>query len=150
MQYLVDRYDKNHSISYPAGSPEAVEVTNWLFFQNTGIGPMGGQLGHFLNYAPEKIPYAIERYRNEFLRLMKTLDDHLAPKGPGYLVGDRCTIADIAIWSWVAETGFLGIEAEEFQSVLAWKELMYSRPAVKRGADVPVKFAVKAAIEKHL
>lgn len=57
MQYLVDRYDKNHLISYPAGSREYIEMTNWLFFMNAGLGPMQGQANHFFRYAPENIPY---------------------------------------------------------------------------------------------
>lgn len=64
MQYLVQRYDKDHRLSFPPGSREHVEMINWLFFQNAGQGPMQGQSNHFTRYAPEKIEYGINRYVN--------------------------------------------------------------------------------------
>ncbi|MCJ1307044.1 hypothetical protein MMC25_000690 [Agyrium rufum] len=99
MQYLVERYDsEKHLISYPAGTREAYEVNNWLFFMNAGVGPMQGQSNHFFRYAPEKIKYGIDRYQNETRRLYKVLDTHLGKSSSSYIVGDRCTIADIAHW----------------------------------------------------
>lgn len=100
-QYLVEQYDPEHKISYPRGTREAYEVNNWLFFLNAGVGPMQGQANHFTRYAPEKIEYGINRYQNETRRLYSVLDTHLAKSASGYLVGDRCTIADIAHYGWI-------------------------------------------------
>lgn len=139
MQYLVDRYDPQHKLSYPPGSREAVEVASWLFFQNAGVGPMQGQANHFSRYAPEKIQYGIDRYRNETKRLYSTLDKHLAEKGTEYIVGDRCTIADIAHVGWAASADYAGVELGEFKALSAWLERMLKRPGVVRGRDVPEK-----------
>ncbi|RMX95001.1 hypothetical protein D0867_13649, partial [Hortaea werneckii] len=98
MQYLVARYDTSHTLSFPAGSREAVEMTNWLFFMNAGVGPMQGQANHFTRYAPEQIPYGVNRYQNETRRLYGVLDKHLADSKAEYLVGNKCSIADIAHW----------------------------------------------------
>jgi glutathione S-transferase len=106
MQYLVERYDTEHKISYPRGSREDIEVTNWLFFMNAGVGPMQGQANHFFRYAPEKIPYGINRYQNETRRLYKVLDKQLAQSKSGFLVGDRLTIADVSHFGWVAAAGW--------------------------------------------
>lgn len=100
-QYLVDEYDKEHKISYPRGTREYYETNNWLFFLNAGVGPMQGQSNHFTNYAPETIEYGINRYQNETRRLYGVLDKHLQKSSSGYLVGDRCTIADIAHIGWI-------------------------------------------------
>jgi glutathione S-transferase len=73
-------------------------MTNWLFFMNAGVGPMQGQANHFTRYAPEQIEYGINRYQNETRRLYGVLDKHLKDAGTEYLVGAKCTIADIAHW----------------------------------------------------
>ncbi|KAH0551430.1 hypothetical protein GP486_007356 [Trichoglossum hirsutum] len=137
LQYLVEQYDPDHKISYPRGSRETYEVNNWLFFQNAGVGPMQGQANHFARYAPEKIPYAISRYQNETKRLYGILDKHLAESKSEYLVGDRCTIADITHWGWVAGSGWAGIELSQFPALKAWMERMLARPGVERGRHVP-------------
>jgi glutathione S-transferase len=72
-----------------------------LFFLNSGIGPMQGQANHFHRYAPEKIEYGINRYQIETRRLYKVIDDHLETTKNSYLVGDKCTIADIAHFGWI-------------------------------------------------
>lgn len=100
-QYLVDEYDKEHKISYPRGTREYYETNNWLFFLNAGVGPMQGQSNHFTRYAPETIEYGINRYQNETRRLYGVLDTHLQKSSSRYLVGDRCTIADIAHVGWI-------------------------------------------------
>ncbi|EWG47314.1 glutathione S-transferase [Fusarium verticillioides 7600] len=102
LQYLVDRYDKDHKLSFPHGSAEHWEMTSWLMWQMGGLGPMQGQANHFKRYAPEKIEYGINRYTNETRRLYRTLDTHLAQTESGYIVGDKVTIADISIWGWVS------------------------------------------------
>ncbi|KAI9889256.1 MAG: hypothetical protein M1814_005631 [Vezdaea aestivalis] len=139
MQYLTNRYDTAHKLSYPAGSREDIQVTNWLFFQNAGVGPMQGQANHFKRYAPEKIQYGIDRYVNETKRLYQTLDTHLADTKKPYLVGDKCTIADIAHYGWVAGSRHLGIDLKEFPALDGWLERMRARPGVEKGRNVPTR-----------
>ncbi|CAK4031508.1 Disulfide-bond oxidoreductase [Lecanosticta acicola] len=155
MQYLVERYDNDHKISYPAGSREHIEMTNWLFFMNAGVGPMQGQSNHFTRYAPEQIPYGINRYQNETRRLYGVLDKHLKDSGNQYLVGNKCTIADIAHWGWVSAAGWAGIDIDEFPTLKAWEDRMWARPALQKGANVPDPYKMKEllsnkeAMEKH-
>ena len=106
------------------------ETLQWLAFQVAGVGPMFGQCGHFLGYAPRRIPYAIERYRNETLRLYGVLDRRLRVEE--YLAG-RYSIADVATWPWVAVRWLHRIDIEEFPQVKRWFEAIGRRPAVKRG-----------------
>ncbi|RYO79686.1 hypothetical protein DL766_008417 [Monosporascus sp. MC13-8B] len=133
MQYLVDRYDKDHKVSYPHGSREYYEVNNWM----GGLGPMQGQLNHFNRYAPEKIQYGIDRYRNETRRLYRTMETQLKSSTSGYLVGDRCTIADIACWGWVAAARWAGVDMAEFPVLNEWVKRMLARPGVEKGRHVP-------------
>ncbi|KAI9775222.1 MAG: hypothetical protein M1839_001340 [Geoglossum umbratile] len=137
LQYLVARYDPEHKISYPAGSREHYAVNSWLFFQNAGVGPMQGQAAHFTRYAPEKIQYGVDRYTNESRRLYGVLDKHLAQSASGYLVGDRCTIADISLWGWTASCAWCGINIDEFPALKAWRDRMLARPGVEKGRHVP-------------
>lgn len=154
MQYLVEQYDSvDHKISYPAGSRESYEVNNWLFFLNAGVGPMQGQANHFYRYAPEKIEYGISRYQNETRRLYGVLDKHLSTSSSGYLVGDKCTIADISHWGWIAAAGWAGIDINEFPHLKAWDDRMLVRPGVEKGRHVPsphrMKDMSKEEAEKH-
>ncbi|KAI9740624.1 MAG: hypothetical protein M1818_004588 [Claussenomyces sp. TS43310] len=142
-QYLVDQYDPEHKISYPKGTREYYEMINWLFFLNANIGPMQGQANHFTRYAPEHIPYGVTRYQNETRRLYGVLDKHLQTSKSGYLVGDRCTIADIAHWGPVAAAFWAGIEITEFPALQAWEDRMAERPGVKKGKDVPTPHIIK-------
>jgi GSH-dependent disulfide-bond oxidoreductase len=109
-------------------------ATEWLFFQMASIGPMLGQAGHFRNYAPEKIPYAIDRYTNEAKRLYGVLDRRLA--GHEYLA-DEFSVADIAVFPWLARPEFQGIDVGDHPNVARWREAIASRPAVQRGLLVP-------------
>ncbi|KAI9796961.1 MAG: hypothetical protein M1833_005907 [Piccolia ochrophora] len=142
-QYLVERYDKDHKISYPPDTREHYEVNNWLFFLNAGVGPMQGQTNHFVRYAPERIEYGVNRYTNETRRLYRVLDTHLKSSSSGYLVGDRCTIADIAHWGWIVGAGWAGVDIEEFPHLKAWEDRMLARPAVEKGRHVPDKHTMK-------
>ncbi|KAI5924392.1 glutathione S-transferase GstA [Camillea tinctor] len=139
LQYLVDRYDKDHKVSYPFGSREYYEVNSWLMWQMGGLGPMQGQLNHFNRYAPEKIPYGIDRYKNETRRLYKTLDTHLQNSTSGYIVGDRCTIADISCWGWIVVAKGSGVDINEFPTLAEWVQRMLKRPGVEKGRHVPSK-----------
>ncbi|KAK8041271.1 glutathione S-transferase-like protein [Apiospora phragmitis] len=145
MQYLVDRYDKDHRVSYPYGSREHWEVNNWLFWQMGGLGPMQGSviwerastLTKWLEYAPERIQYSIDRYRNETCRLFSVMDTQLQKSPSGYLVGDRCTVADISIWGWVAAAALTGADVTEFPALQEWRDKLLARPGVEKGRHVP-------------
>jgi len=139
LQYLVDRYDKDHKVSYPYGSREHWEVTSWLMWQMGGLGPMQGQANHFKRYAPEKIEYGINRYTNETRRLYRVMDTQLEKSTSGYLVGDRCTIADFASIGWVRSHGWAGVDIEEFPKLQEWIDRMQSRSGVQAGAEIPPK-----------
>ncbi|KAL7275417.1 Glutathione S-transferase 2 [Rhizina undulata] len=143
LQYLTETYDKEHKISYPHGTREYWEVQQWLFFQNAGVGPMQGQANHFFRYAPEKIPYGINRYITETKRLYSVLEKHLEKSTSGYLVGDRLTIADIAHYGWVYNAGWSGIDINEFPKLKAWEERLGERVGVQKGRDVPNKSNIK-------
>ena len=155
LEYLVEQYDKDHKVSYPAGSREAYEVRNWVYFQNAGLGPMQGQANHFNRYAPERIEYGVNRYVNETRRLYGTLDKHLASKGDGFFVGDHISIADITTIGWVMAAGWAGVEIDEFPHLKKWEEMMMGREGVERGRHVPSPHKIKelmkdkAAIEKQ-
>jgi GST-like protein len=108
-------------------------VLEWLMFQMGGIGPMFGQANHFRAYAPEKIPYAIDRYTNEAKRLYGVLDRRLADHD--YVAGDY-SIADIAIFPWMRYGDRRGVNVDEFPNVKRWFEAINGRPAVQRGVEV--------------
>src|SRR6267154_3801580 len=109
-------------------------VIQWLMFQMAGVGPMMGQANVFFRYAPEKIPYAIDRYQRETLRLFGVLDNQLASNE--YIAGDY-SIADMALWPWVKGYGWSGVTLEGLSHLQRWDDLVAERPAVKRGCAVP-------------
>ncbi|HRI70617.1 MAG TPA: glutathione S-transferase N-terminal domain-containing protein [Polyangium sp.] len=109
------------------------EVTQWLMWQMGGLGPMCGQAHHFREYAPEKIPYAIERYTNEVNRLYGVLDRRLSDRE--YLAGEY-SIADIAAWPWVVPAKVQGQNLDDFPHVKRWFAAITARPAVERGRAV--------------
>ncbi len=109
-------------------------VMQWLMFQMGGVGPMQGQANVFFRYAPETIPYAIERYQKETRRLYEVLDRRLGEAE--YLAGDY-SIADIATWPWVSIHGWAGVEVEGLTDLQRWIEAVGARPAVQRGRAVP-------------
>jgi GST-like protein len=123
----------------PSKEPARAKVLEWLFWQMANVGPMFGQVNHFANQAPEKIPYAIDRYLTESARLIKVLDDQLGRSE--YVAGDY-SIADIANYPWVA-VGFTLLKAAkpdlvgEGANVARWIAAIGARPAVKKGMEVP-------------
>jgi len=123
----------------PAKDPGRAKVLEWLFWQMANIGPMIGQVNHFANAAPEKIPYAIDRYATESARLVKVLDDQLGRTQ--YMAGDY-SIADIATYAWIS-VGFVPIKnlkpdvVGEGANVARWITAIGARPAVKKGMEVP-------------
>ncbi len=123
----------------PSKDPGRAKVLEWLFWQMAHVGPMFGQVNHFVNAAPEKIPYAIDRYLTESARLIKVLDDQLARTE--YVAGDY-SIADIANYPWIS-VGFNVIKAGkadvvgEGANVARWLAAIGVRPAVKKGMEIP-------------
>ncbi|HEY8565401.1 MAG TPA: glutathione S-transferase N-terminal domain-containing protein [Beijerinckiaceae bacterium] len=118
---------------YPTDERARVEVDQWLFWQMGGFGPMLGQTHHFRIYAPEKVPYAIERYTNETHRLYGVLDRRLADRE--FVAGDY-SIADMAILGWAKLWERQGQTIDEFPNVKRWLEALLARPAVQRGLSV--------------
>ena len=110
------------------------ETLEWLMFQMGSVGPMLGQTHHFRLYAPEKIPYAIERYSKEARRIYGVLDKRLGSRE--WVAADEYTIADIAIFPWLRSWQNQGIEWAEFPSLKRWFDRIAARPAVQRGVEV--------------
>lgn len=129
LQYLGRKTGK----FYPADERERVEVDQWLFWQMGGLGPMAGQTHHFRIYAPEKIPYAIDRYTNEVNRLYGVMNKRLADRA--YLAGDY-SIADIACIGWARLWERQGQDIAQFPHLKRWIEVVEARPAVQRGLAV--------------
>ena len=110
------------------------EVMEWLFWQMAGLGPMAGQNHHFSQYAPERIPYATQRYVNETNRLYGVLDKRLADRE---YVADQYSIADIAIWPWVSRFEWQTVDLNQYPNVKRWYVAIAKRPAVQKGYKVP-------------
>jgi GST-like protein len=138
LQYLAEKSGK----LLPADPRQRSVALQWLTWQVAGLGPIGGQASHFIRYAPEQIPYAIERYTRELNRLMTVLDRRLGQVP--YLAGDEYTIADIAIWPGRTASAVNGIDlAETFPNVSRWFELIALRPAVQRGRSAALSMPDK-------
>jgi GST-like protein len=118
----------------PATARGRYEALQWLMFQMGGVGPMFGQTHHFLRFAPEPLPYAIKRYSAETARLYAVLDRRLGEAG--YLAGEY-SIADIAIYPWVARHEWQKIDLADYANVARWYRAIGERPAVQRGMAVP-------------
>jgi glutathione S-transferase len=110
-------------------------VLQWLMFQHGGVGPMMGQANVFFRYAPEKIPYAIERYQREVRRLFEVMERQLASSE--YIAGSEYSIADIALWSWIAGYSWSGINVDGLPQLKRWMDLVAARPAAQRGRNIP-------------
>ena len=110
------------------------QVMQWVMFQMGHIGPMLGQAHHFLGYAPEKIPYAMNRYKNEANRLYGIVDRRL--KESKYLACDEYTIADMATMPWLRFPERQGVQIDEYPALQKWRDALLERPAVKRALQV--------------
>ncbi len=120
----------------PAGEGEDYwRVMEWLMWQMGGIGPFLGQAHHFLHFNPGKAPYAEERYGKEARRLYGVLDKRLEVAGD-YVAGDY-SVADMAIWPWIARFQWQQIDLGDFPRVKDWYVRIAERPAVQRGYKVP-------------
>lgn len=123
-------------------------VIQWLMFQMAGIGPMMGQANVFYRYAPEKIPYAIDRYQREVRRLFEVLDGQLAKNE--YIAGDEYSIADIATFPWVKGYDWSGVSIDGLDHLKRWLELVRARPAVQRGLEVPAPLDLSTGDQKTI
>ena len=103
----------------------------WLFWQMGGLGPMAGQNHHFVQYAPEKIPYAMDRYVKETARLYAVLDKHLSD-GREFITGSEYSIADMACYPWIVLYEWQSQKLEDTPHVAAWFERIQQRPATER------------------
>jgi len=144
--YLGDK--TNRLVGSPADRPE---LLSWLFFIATGLGPFSGQAVHFQHAAPEKIPYAVNRYRREVERHYRILDEHLA--GRDYTVGDGFSIVDISAWGWLDRaTRVLPGEANPlatFPNLARWFAAIDARPAVARARAVAKDHAFKKEMDEE-
>jgi GST-like protein len=113
----------------PSAPRQRSEVIAWIMWQMAGQGPMVGQAGHFRNYAPERIPYAVDRYSREAQRLYRVLDNRL--KSRDFIAGDY-TIADIACWPWTLFHEHHGVTLSDFPDLARWHRAIAARPAVQR------------------
>jgi GSH-dependent disulfide-bond oxidoreductase len=132
LMYLAEKTGK----FWPKESPEAHWLTmQWLMWQMGGVGPMYGQVHHFVKYNKGKAPYAEERYLKEAHRLYGVLDRRLAEAE--YLAG-AYSIADMATWPWVSRFEWQTVDLNQYPNVLRWYKAIAARPAVQKGYHVPV------------
>ncbi|MEE4209298.1 MAG: glutathione-dependent disulfide-bond oxidoreductase [Parvularcula sp.] len=140
----------------PTGQPQRAETMNWLFWQMGSAPFLGGGFGHFYAYAPEKFEYPINRYAMEVKRQLDVLDRHLADNE--YMVGDRYTIADMAIFPWYGGM-VLGklyeaaefLDVKSYEHLLRWAQMLKQREPVRRGQAVNRAFGdeAKQLHERH-
>ena len=139
LQYLGRKTGK----FYPRDERARVAVDQWLFWQMGGLGPMAGQAVHFRRYAPEPIPYALERYTDEVNRLYGVMNTRLATLN--YLAG-RYSIADIACVGWVRLAERQGQDLAQFPNLKRWFEAVRARPAVKRAFAIRIEAASRVDV----
>lgn len=132
LQYLAQKTGK----FWPAEGEAHWRTTEWLMWQMGGLGPMLGQVHHFVKFNPGKAPYAEERYAKEARRLYGVLDKRLAEVP--FVAGDY-SIADMSIWPWISRFEWQEIDLSQFPNVSRWYVEIANRPAVQRGYHIPVK-----------
>lgn len=146
--YLADKAGR----FLPADLRARTTTVQWLMWQMGGLGPMLGQNGHFLLYAPEKVRYAIDRYGREAKRLYGVLDTQLGKTGR-FVAGDDYTIADMAIMPWIATHKAQGLSLDDWPRVRRWFGELRERPAVARGMNLAKELRASALTDearKHL
>lgn len=126
--YLADKIGR--FIPPPTEVHARAEVLQWLFWQMGGLGPMAGQNHHFSQYAPEKIPYAINRYVNETGRLYGVLNKRLADRA--FVAGETYSIADMAIYPWIVPHERQGQKLDDFPHLKRWFEAIRAMPSTER------------------
>ncbi|MBD2311646.1 glutathione S-transferase N-terminal domain-containing protein [Desertifilum sp. FACHB-1129] len=117
----------------PSNLRDRYTVIQWLMFQMGGVGPMLGQAHHFRQYAPEQIPYAVNRYTNEATRLYRVLEKQLSKSE--FIAGEY-SIADIAIFPWIVPHESQGQDLADYPNLKRWFETIHNRPAVQRGLEL--------------
>ena len=132
MMYLADKTGK----FWPTDAKAHWQTTQWLMWQMGGVGPMLGQVHHFVKYNAGKAPYAEERYLKEAKRLYGVLDKQLAQTE---FVAGAYSIADMSIWPWISRFEWQQMDLNQYPHVKRWYVAIAKRPAVQRGYDVPVK-----------
>ena len=121
---------------WPTDEKARWQTTQWLMWQMGGVGPMLGQVHHFVKYNAGKAPYAEERYLKEAKRLYGVLDKQLAQSA---FVAGEYGIADMSIWPWISRFEWQQMDLNQFPNVKRWYLAIAARPAVRKGYDVPVK-----------
>ncbi|MBN3262676.1 GSH-dependent disulfide bond oxidoreductase [Pectobacterium brasiliense] len=124
--YLAEK----HGVLLSTSLRERTTTLQWLFWQVAGFGPMLGQNHHFNHYAPQPVPYAIERYQQETQRLYRVLDKHL--QDSPWLAGENYSIADIATYPWVVSYARQRVDLDDYPAVKAWYTRISERPATQR------------------
>ena len=132
---LIYLAQKTKSPLLPTEPRAYTRVMEWLFFQMASVGPMFGQMNHFVKFAKEKIPYAMERYTTESKRILGVMDKQLGANA--YLAGPEYSIADIATYAWTIAADRVLEGLGDYPNVMRWLETMGNRPAVERGMRVP-------------
>jgi GST-like protein len=142
LQYLAEKTGR----FLPADVRGPFEVMQWLFWQMAGLGPMAGQNHHFVQYAPERIPYAMERYVKETNRLYGVLDRRLA--GRSFIAGEY-SIADMACYPWIVPHERQGQSLDDFPHLKRWFTAIAARPAVKRAYALAQKVNADATMSEE-
>lgn len=132
LMYLAEK----HGQFLPTETAAKYRVIQWLMFQMGGLGPMLGQAHHFLQYAPEKIDYAMNRYANEANRIYGVVERRLNESA--YLAGDEYSIADIAVVPWIRRPQRQNVNIDDYPATKAWRDAILARPAVVKGCAVLV------------
>ena len=133
LQYLADKTGRFGGQDLRS----CTEVSQWLMWQMAGLGPMSGQMGHFAVYAPDPVPYAIERYDSEVRRLHRVLDKRLSQVP--YLAGEDYSIADMAAWPWIDVYAKRPPDFAAFPYLARWHAQVAARPAVQRAMALPAQ-----------
>ena len=141
LQYLAEKTGK----FLPADMRGRSDVMQWLFWQMGGLGPMAGQNGHFNNYAPEKIPYAINRYVKETERLYGVLDERLERRD---FIAVDYSIADMACYPWIVPHERHGQNLDEFRNLQRWFRAIEQRPAVQRAYQIAKEINTKPTVNE--
>ncbi len=130
----------------PADLRGRIATLEWLMWQMGGLGPMAGQNGHFKLYAPEQVPYALERYSKEVDRLYGVLDGQLG-RTQAHVAGAEYSIADMAIFPWVRTHKAQEVDLQRFLNVARWYQALMQRPGVQRGIDLGKELRASALTE---
>lgn len=143
--YLAEKTGRFLAEDTPAA---CAQLLSWLMFVATGIGPYSGQAVHFTHFAPEKLPYAINRYRHEALRHWSIIDDRLATRR--YMLGDTYTIVDMGVWGWASRVPFI-LGQDAWSKLPHLKRLfdeISARPAAQRANALKTRYAFKTEVDE--